>query len=128
MTRMIYSMIIQWWYRMKSERKKNFLLIPIICLPVNNNILVFILIYFFRIDASTKNNNNNKEPHNGVAPRIWTHTTVICDLNTICELVCIAQSWPLSSYRYVANEWNFVIFYSEFHTCLMLNNNINNFH
>ncbi|KAH7642831.1 cell adhesion molecule-like protein 12 [Dermatophagoides farinae] len=40
------------------------------------------------------------EPHNGVAPRIWTHTTVICDLNTICELVCIAQSWPLSSYRW----------------------------
>ncbi|KAF7492736.1 Down syndrome cell adhesion molecule -like protein [Sarcoptes scabiei] len=40
------------------------------------------------------------EPHNSVAPRIWTHGAVTCEPRQTCELICVAQSWPLSTYRW----------------------------
>ncbi|CAG2165909.1 unnamed protein product, partial [Oppiella nova] len=44
------------------------------------------------------------EPHGTIAPRIWSHTQVKCFESDLCELPCVAQSWPPPKYRWYKEE------------------------
>ncbi|CAG2103860.1 unnamed protein product, partial [Medioppia subpectinata] len=44
------------------------------------------------------------QPHGTIAPRIWSHSQVKCFERDLCELPCVAQSWPPPKYRWYKED------------------------